>query len=205
MKKIIILTASLFSFILLLIFLLYSSRNSSDALASQFSSWNIHANNIQNFIIEKKETRKTQDFEITDLRSRRGNHIFRIKRITNVAKDVAERYINDQKIKLESIFNPIPSPYFAVLTKEIECPQEFLPVYKESTPTNNKVVYYILYANERFHYGVCSQDLIVYKAIYGMTYCENTQITYLLEYFVPDQEYGEVVEETVRSFSCESN
>lgn len=202
MKKIIAVMITFFIFTFVLIYLV---KIPSDSLVRQLSSWNVSISSIENFIVEKKDTKRLQDSKIIDLTARRGEHVFRIKRITNMTKDVATRYIDDQKLKLESIFNPAPSPYFAVLTKEIECPQEFLPAYGESANTNNKVAYYILYANERFHYGVCSQDLIAYRAIYGMTYCENTEDVYLLEYFVPNQEYSEVVEETVRSFSCERN
>lgn len=82
------------------------------------------------------------------------------------------------------------------------CPKDFLPTYNESTNAGNTIIYYILYANERFNYGMCSQDLIAYRAIYGMTCCENTDDVYLPGYFVPNQEYRKTIERTVSSFSC---
>lgn len=134
--------------------------------------------------------------------SRRDNQIFLLKRITNLAEDSANSYIKEEKFKLESVFDPIRSPYFEVLTKKIECPEEFKPLTAESTHPNNKVFYYILYANERFAFGVCSKDLIKYRAIVAFTYCKNTRDLYHLKYFIPNQEYNETAEETIKSFSC---
>lgn len=171
-------------------------------LSKKFSLWNVYVKDMQNFIIEEEETKRIQGSDVIDLTARYGERVFRIKRITNMAKDAAESYMRDQKIKLESIFNPTPSPYFAVLTKEIECPKDFLPTYNESENSGNKVSYYILYANERFHYGVCSKDLIKYRVIVAFTYCKNTEDLYQLEYFVPDEDYDETGAELIESFSC---
>lgn len=200
MKKLIAIITALFIFTISLVYFL---RSSPDSLSAQFSLWNVHAEGVQNFAIEEREIKRVEDSEITDLTAGRGEQVFRVRRITNVAKDAAANYINDQRIKLESIFNPAPSPYFAILTKEIECPKDFLPIYNESIKASNKVLYYILYANERLNYGVCSEDLIAYRAINGFTYCENTKDLYHLEYFVPNEEYGETIEEIIRAFSCQ--
>ena len=174
----------------------------SASLSNQFSSWGIYARNIQNFTILVKEGGKISEYDTTDLTAKQGNEILNIKKVTNLDEDVANRYVNDKKSQLEGVFEPYRSPYLEVLTKTITCLQKFRPVYSESVHKNNTVVYYMLYASERLTFGVCSDDLIRYKAILAFTYCKNTRDLYHLEYFIPTQEYDEIAEETIRSFSC---
>jgi len=187
---------------IVIIFLIYFLNTDSKSLSSQFSSWNIYAKHIENFVIETEKTESVYNSDIIDLTAKNAEQILRVRKITNSPEDGAANYINDKKTQLESIFDPYRSPYFEILTNKIVCPEEFNPIYRESTNINNKVIYYILYANERFTYGVCSEDLIKYRAVVAFTYCKNTKDIYHLEYFIPNQEYTETAEETIRSFSC---
>jgi hypothetical protein len=180
----------------------FTKRNTDSSLSSQLQSWNVDVKNLENFTITEKSTQRVEDNGIADLTAKSGEQVLRIKRTTNLDEDAAYRYISDRKTLIESIFNPTRSPYFEELTNKVECPEEFRPVYNESSHSKNNVSYYIFFANERFGYGVCSKDLIKYRTIFAVTYCKDTKDFYQLEYFIPNNEYDEQAEETIKSFSC---
>ena len=192
MKYLIIIISIFLVLVALFVFL----QKGPNSLADQFALWNIYVKHIEGFNIE---TRESETSGITKVTARKGGRVFFVKRIANVSRDFADTYREEQNIKLESIFDPARSPYFAVLTKTIECPKDFLPTYQELSKDKS---YYVLFANERFNYGACSQDLIAYRAINGIVYCKNTGDLYHLEYFIPNEEYNEVLTEVVREFTC---
>ena len=82
---------------------------------------------------------------------------------------------------INSLYRGISSPYPGVLSNRIECPEEFKPAKIENDPFD----YYIIYASERFTYGVCSWDLIKYKSIIYFLYCDKVNNLYHIKLFVP--------------------
>lgn len=191
MKYLIIITMVILISAVLLVYFL-----NMNSLTSQFSLWGVSTKHIENFTIE---TKRTKGSDTTEIEAMNKEQTLFVKRITNMSEDSAQKYIKEQSIKLESIFDPARSPYFAILTKTIECPEKFLPAYKELSKDKS---YYVLFANNRFSYGACTEDLIEYRAINGIVYCKNTGDLYHLEYFIPNNEYSEILTEVVSEFTC---
>lgn len=128
-----------------------------------------------------------------------NNEILKIKILENFSKEKAEGYKKNQSALFEGLFNPQLPPYPEFLTNKTECAEEFLPVKK----TANLGDYYLVYANERFGYGICAQDLVKYKAGFGIFYCENSKKLFKIQYFIDKaNDYGKI-EYFVESFRCE--
>lgn len=99
----------------------------------------------------------------------------------SVSPEEAARYIAEQTALLLSIFESRLPPYPEFLTRESGCPQEFMPVEQ----SNHLGSYHVLYAGERFGYGVCTDDLARRRAAIGHFYCPDSRRLFSLEYFIP--------------------
>jgi len=90
-------------------------------------------------------------------------------RIQKSKVETNQKLISDRIEIFNSLFEPTTSPYPEIITNIIECSPEFKP--KVSETKNGKI--FTLFAGERFNYGLCSQDLIRYKSLYGIFDCKN--------------------------------
>ena len=106
-----------------------------------------------------------------------------------------DKFINDKVYLLESLFEPVKSPYPEVLTNIIVCPQEFKPKLLESS--QGKI--YKLFAGARLAYGVCVKDLVKYDSYYGIFDCGKKGV---FEVKVFGQVGDSNIEKVMRSFSC---
>ena len=122
------------------------------------------------------------------------------------AKDVdiakATQYIDEKRFGIESLYQSTPSPYPDVITRTIECPDEFKPIFYRSEQDNQDSLYYILYANDRFTYGACSDDLIRYRAIFYLVYCKEKNEIYQIELFTAPEEFTHDLASLLKSFNC---
>lgn len=116
----------------------------------------------------------------------REGEILKIRIFEDWDKGKFEKYRVEQEVLLKGIFEPQLPPYPEFLTKETGCDEKYKPVQKQNSFGNYK----ILYAGERFGYGICVDDLIKYRASIGYFYCPEKKMAVQLEYFVP-QEGGE--------------
>ena len=200
-KKIIFLLFILSAVILLIVIAAFPTDRNS-LLKNQLDSWQVHTPSLQNYRIIERDSNIIKDSRVQDVTAIFENRTLQIKKLSLLTEDVANAYIQQKKAEIESVFEPSRSPYFQGLTTTIECPKEFRPIYNESINEKNNVSYYILYANERFDFGICSKESTIYKEIIGFTYCKNAKDVYQLKYFVPNEEFNQTDEETIRSFSC---
>jgi hypothetical protein len=106
-----------------------------------------------------------------------------------------KKYINDKKFLFESLFLPTTSPYPEVITNIIECPSEFKPKVRN---INNGAVY-SLFAGERFNYGICVKDLVMYQSEYGIFDCKGKGI---FEIRVFSNSNKEKIKQILESFKC---
>ncbi len=107
-----------------------------------------------------------------------------------------QKFIDDRIYLLQSLFEPTTSPYPEVLTNVLECPLEFRPK-KESFESGT---IFQLYAGERFSFGVCSNDLVEYKSIYGIFDCGKKGV---FEISLFGKKW-EDLQPIVKSFSCQN-
>lgn len=116
-----------------------------------------------------------------------------------MGKELALLYLKEKKIGIESLFINRPAHYPGIITRKVNCPNEFQPVQGKI----GDIEYYIMYANDRFSHGVCSPDLIKYQSVVGLKYCEQEDIFIETKLFYPPEIFTpEVARELLDSFHC---
>ena len=109
----------------------------------------------------------------------------------------SEQRINEKVFIINSLYKTILSPYPGQISHQIQCTDEFKPV-EVSKKT------YLLYAGSRFTYGVCSWDLIKYRALMHFIYCPKQNKLYQIELFIPLEEYYENYADKLIETSCKN-
>ena len=152
-------------------------------------------------VVEKKEN---NILGISFIRMTATNGSLTLK--TEYAKGIntvrARQYIAEKRFGIESLYISIPSPYPDVITRTIECPEKFKPVFDITNQDDQDSLYYILYATERFTYGVCSDDLVKYRAIFYLVHCKQKSELYQIESFIAPEEFADDLVDMLRSFKC---
>lgn len=143
------------------------------------------------------------DFKITEkgenrIKAENGGEILKIRIFKDFEKEEFEKYAREQEALLKGIFEPQLPPYPEFLTKETGCDKKYKPIKKQ----NSYGDYKILYAGERFGYGVCVDDLIRYQASIGYFYCPEGKMAVQLEYFIPQDENRGKLINLNNSFKC---
>ncbi|MEE8131727.1 MAG: hypothetical protein V3T98_01655, partial [Candidatus Paceibacterota bacterium] len=176
-------------------FFIYQQNNKTD-LSYQIGKLDIHISEVDGFIIKENNIKDN----IQNIFAEKEKEKIKLKIISALSQEKADEYVNQQTIILEGLFEPKLPPYPEFLTKEAACPEKFKPILNNSDFGK----YYLLYAGARFGYGVCSEDLIKYKAVLGFFYCSNTQRIYKIEYFIPNNIRSNFnsIEKIINSFNC---
>jgi hypothetical protein len=117
-----------------------------------------------------------------------------ILKVTKIKTDAPQKYVNDKKFLLESLFSPTTSPYPGFITNVVVCPEEFKPTMKDA---ENGTIY-TLFAGDRFTYGICAQDLVAYDSVYGVFDCKEKGI-FEVQLFAKTKEG---LEPRIESFAC---
>lgn len=188
--------------VVLLIIFSFLSSHRSRTLSEQLDEWKIHASGLEGFEIEQLNKVVKSNIETFDVLAKKSNQTIKISRIAGMSLVSARDYLNENQYNIESLFEAYPSPYPDAVTNTIECPKEFKPLKNESSTNYTDKVYYVMYASQRFTYGVCSKDLAVYKSIFALVFCKNKNTVYKIEYFIPNNEFEESKIKIVKSFSC---
>ena len=156
---------------------------------------------LKDFSIENTEEKIVYGFNAKEISAQRSNQIINILQLEADLKTI-RLFLDEKKFYVESLYNPLPSPYPDVITREIVCPHEYLPIIEEDDNENFYKIVYILYANDRFSYGACTPDSVVYKAIFSLIHCKNTNKLYQIKFFSPLESYDEEILNKIRNFSC---
>lgn len=130
--------------------------------------------------------------------ARKGEEVIKLKIFDSYSAEEAKEFISEQQALLENLYRPQLPPYPEFLTKETGCENKFKPV-KSSTDSG---IYYLLWSGERFGYGICSDDLIKYKAVLGFFYCERNKKLLKFEYFIPAGQNEEKIKNVADSIKC---
>lgn len=188
MNKIII--ASLFFIVLLGSTLVLFFLNQERDLGGILEEYGTVLSGVSDFEVTKSDTRG-----ITAIR---GEEVMRLKIFQDIQADAAEKYVTEQLALFGGLFEPQLPPYPEFLTKETGCADKFKPVKK----SNQYGSYYLVYAGERFGYGICTEDLIHYKASLGFFYCPQKDTLFKIEYFIPKEGEFDVLITTGDSLAC---
>ena len=115
-------------------------------------------------------------------------------------RDEAEglAYEEDRLVALRSLYEELNSPYPGVISNHVSCGEEFAPI----KVSQGEREYYLLYASPRFTYGVCSWDLITYRALLSFIHCNQTMTLYQVEMFLPLSQNTTSYENQIKSLQC---
>lgn len=160
--------------------------------ASQLARWGVAMPAGREFSVAAFRRSSTPTLRREDLEARRKNMFLYI---TRTETEFPQKYIGDKRAVLESLFEQTTSPYPGVITNVIECPEKFKP----KTLTIDRGTIYTLFAGERFTYGVCADDLVAYRSLYGIFDCARKGV-FEVRLFTPLAE--PVPGDIMRSFNC---
>src|SRR3989338_7508216 len=110
-----------------------------------------------------------------------GGDILRIKVISDATKIQAQKYTSGQAPLLESQYDERLSP---------------------QRRSHAHGMFYLIHADERFNYGLCAEELVRYRAGFGIFYCEPEKKIFQIEYFVGKDRPVSDVERFMNSFKC---
>jgi len=127
-----------------------------------------------------------------------GGDILRIKVISDATKIQAQKYTSGQATLLESQYDERLPPYPEFLTNQTGCDERFLPQRR----SHAQGMFYLIHADERFNYGLCAEELVRYRAGFGIFYCEPEKKIFQIEYFVGKDRPVSDVERFMNSFKC---
>lgn len=133
------------------------------------------------------------------------NDLIRVEVKSKVEEDEAEKNIEAEITRMKALFQNAASPYPGEVSDEIECSEEFKPVFKTMKETNPKISYFSGFLNSRLTFGVCTQDQAVYKGILALFYCSKQKQVFQLEMIAPKEEFSaspEKYQEMVESAAC---
>lgn len=124
--------------------------------------------------------------------------IIKIKFFPKQSKKIADNYIDKEIALFQGVFEPHLPPYPEFLTREASCAEKYKPIVSSSNYGKS----FIVYAGDRFGYGVCDDDLIKYRASLGYFYCENSNKVFKVEYFIDKGAADKKLTDFNSSFVC---
>lgn len=139
----------------------------------------------------------TQKSENSFLAERDGD-VVKVKIRNEGNEKDAKEYILSQAALLRGLFVPQLPPYPEFLTQQNACDEKYYPQSRK----NEYGDFYVLFANDRFGYGICADDLIEYKAGLGIFYCQNNNSVVKVEFFTGEDENVGKIENFMNSFQC---
>lgn len=142
----------------------------------------------------------SEDEKIYDIEARKNNIFTKIKIIKDIGEKASDGYQDYQLKMINSIFEPLKTPYPSMVTNERICPEEFKPLKVNKNNTNS--TYYLMYSTNRYSYGACSWDSVKYRVILLFRYCENDKELYRIELFIPIDDFNESYTKMAEKIRC---
>ncbi len=162
--------------------------DASDAIASNYldSIVKVRCNimlHLENKYFLKKETPiKENTFQ---LEFRNSTDVIFIKTRYNIDDSAAVNILKDKQFLIDNLFKVQPSPYPDQVSNAINCPDSMKPVTYFLRDTNNWIFAYRLFANNRYVYGECADNINEYISVYLFTYSHDFQILNEIRFFTP--------------------
>jgi hypothetical protein len=147
------------------------------------------------------------DFKLTKQQSANGTLKLEFKSPTdflsvrtwhNIEDSTAIKMIGDKKFLITNLFITQPSPYPDVVSNKVDCPDRLKPLPFDSIYPNIRISAFRLYANDRFIYGECTDDVIVYTSAYILVYNKKEKILTEIKYFTPKSKPVNIPEKVMR-------
>jgi len=100
-----------------------------------------------------------------------------------ITSQTAKDYISMRVALYQSVYEPQRVSYPGQYTRSIECPEKYIPKYHYHASSSESLSYFLGYANINKVAGACSDDLIAYKHLYGLLYCETKNTIFEIDFF----------------------
>ena len=119
-----------------------------------------------------------------------------------VGPEVARKMIQDKIALFESTFGPARTGYPGQHTRRIEYPERFKPERFERALDCGQLSCFAGYANANFVHGASSDDLAVYRSLYGLLHCPDHRLLVEIDFFA-GLDQTERMSRFVAGVSCE--
>ncbi len=124
----------------------------------------------------------------------------KVEKHANIDLESSERLVERDILLINGLFSNSISPYPGEISNEIECAEEFKPIFFETGIGGRR--YLTTYSNDRFGIGACSDDLLAYRFLMGWIYCPTVSELYSIRYFVPLEREPEELAEFFVNLKC---
>jgi len=139
----------------------------------------------------------TQSFDDYFIAKSKGRTL-KVEIVEGYSEKQAEQYRDEQSMLLEGLYVPQLPPYPEFLMQENACGKKYHPVKRET----RHGIFYTLFANDRLGYGVCTDDLIAYRAGLGLLYCPSGKTAIKVEVFTDLNTTQKDMEDFMALFTC---
>ncbi|MFH1465204.1 MAG: hypothetical protein ABIO70_12535 [Pseudomonadota bacterium] len=113
-----------------------------------------------------------------------------------------ERLVHEREALMDSLFEPVVSPYTSPAVGRQECPEEQRPKRTRRSDDTILVSAYETTANERFVYGGCTTETTFYASVYVLVYCRGSGGFHELKLFTPREAPSPGFADFIASLTC---
>ncbi len=103
--------------------------------------------------------------------------------VREVGPHVAEEMILEKIALFESTFVPARTGYPGQHTRQIEYPEKYRPKRFEKDLGGGHLTWFTGYANANFVHGASSEDLVAFRALYGLLHCPGRRVLVEIDFF----------------------
>lgn len=138
----------------------------------------------------------------------KDSDLLRVDIRSNFTEAEANTNIQAQITKIKGLFENAASPYPGEISDEIECSDEYKPVFSEEIINGVQVSYFTGFLNSRLVLGACTEDQAVYKEIFVLFYCPKWQQFFQIELIAPKDVFNpdeEKYKQILYSIDCRSD
>jgi len=169
-------------------FLRNDIRPLGNAPATPFTEWGFSMSGIDQFSVRERYGFYADERE-ENVSASRGKDALRVKILSGVSR---------QFLLIDSQYDTKLPPYPEFLTNKTGCALDLVP-RTEAHPLGE---YRLIPAGQRFNYGLCTPDLIRYRAGFGIFYCSDQKKVFQVEYFTDPTRPWSDVKVFMNSFEC---
>jgi len=112
-----------------------------------------------------------------------GNDRVRIRVTPGLTAEAATALAGDERSLILGLFTDHQAPYPGALSTTLQCPATLLPV--EAEPVAGAEYALTLFANERFAFGGCAEDLLKFRATVAAFFGADEGLLLRIEFFEP--------------------
>ncbi|MCG8351593.1 MAG: hypothetical protein MI924_27825 [Chloroflexales bacterium] len=170
-------------------------NNAETELTALLREHGLQLEDISTYTLEQHKINRAEEVNIL---AKDQANVLRIKIIPEQSPEASAAFIQDQQVILNSLYTPVKPPYGESSGQAIACDQEFQP----QAGSDDFGEYTTLLAGRRYGYGICTADLIAYKATLRYTYCPATEHVFVIEQFHPIQDPSDPAGSNFKTIQC---